>query len=140
MALDKSVAATQQLPVFPGDLVTFTITVMNQGNVDAYNVDLADNIPAGLTLIDQDWIDIGGVADLTFPIPGPIVPGASVSVDISFAINDDFMGNTIENSAEITEADNDEDPTNDPPNDIDSDEGNDAVSYTHLTLPTTPYV
>jgi len=83
LALDKAISSTQALPVEPGDNVTFTITVINQGNVDAYSIDLGDNIPAGLILNDTDWTDVGGVADLNVPIAGPLAPGATASVDIT---------------------------------------------------------
>jgi len=106
-------------------IVIFTITVTNEGNVDAYAIDLADNIPTGLTLTDANWTDVGGIADLNTPIAGPLAPGASTSVDITFVIDVGFMGTSITNSAEITDADNDEDPDNDPPEDTDSDPDND---------------
>jgi len=106
-------------------MVISPITIPNQGNVDAYAIDLADNIPTGLTLTDANWTDVGGIADLNTPIAGPLAPGASISVDITFVIDIGFMGTSITNSAEISDADNDEDPDNDPPEDTDSDPDND---------------
>jgi len=125
LALEKDISAAQVLPIAPGDMITFTLTVTNQGTIDAYTIGLSDVIPTGTTLVDADWTDNGGVADLNIPIPGPLAAGASTTVDITFMIDADFMGSTIMNSAEITEADDDTDPDNDPPNDQDSDPDND---------------
>ncbi|MBK8847541.1 MAG: DUF11 domain-containing protein [Bacteroidetes bacterium] len=47
LALRKTTA--QVTPVNIGDDVVFTITVFNQGNVAAYDVDVLDAIPAGFT-------------------------------------------------------------------------------------------
>jgi len=56
LALDKTIATTQTFPVMGGDDVTFTITIFNQGNVDAYNIDIGDNIPTGLILNDAQTL------------------------------------------------------------------------------------
>jgi len=125
LALEKDIAASQVLPIAPGDMITFTLTVTNQGNVDAYNIGLSDNIPVGTTLADPNWTDNGGVADLNALIAGPLAPGASTTVDITFLIDANFMGSSIMNSAQISEADDDTDPDNDPPEDTDSDPDND---------------
>ena len=58
------------MPVAPGDTVTFTITVFNQGTGAAYDIDVIDYIPTGLTLADADWTDNGTTA--TANIAGPM--------------------------------------------------------------------
>jgi len=45
LALEKSIAPSVTFPVAPGDDITFILTITNQGNVDAYAIDLGDNIP-----------------------------------------------------------------------------------------------
>ena len=47
-------------PFAPGDSVTFSITVFNQGTLDAYDVQLSDYIPNGLILADALWEDTDG--------------------------------------------------------------------------------
>ena len=57
-------------PYYPGDEVTFDITVYNQGTLDAYDIQLADYIPTGMNLTDPNWDDVDGdgIADLINPI------------------------------------------------------------------------
>jgi len=128
LALIKTLSSAG--PFAPGDDITYTITVTNQGNVDAYQVELVDYVPVGLTLNDTDWTYAFPTATLNNPIAGPLAPGASVSVDIDFTIDPTFQGTSLTNYAEISAADNDTDPNNDPPTDSDStpddDNGNDA--------------
>lgn len=53
LALRKVISPNQQLPVSEGSDITFTITVFNQGAVDAYNIEVVDYIPTELTLNDN---------------------------------------------------------------------------------------
>ena len=100
-----------------GDTVTFTLTVTNQGNVDATNIELIDHIPQGLTLNDPNWTNNGdGTATLTNPIP--LLPAAaSTTVDISLAVDNDAPSGLLTNWAEIADA---ADGNGDPATDIDS--------------------
>jgi len=83
-----------------GDLVTFTITVFNQGNVSASNIDVIDYLPAGLELADSDWI--AGPTGATFSFGNLVLePGRSATVDITTKVTAAATG-TIENNAEIT--------------------------------------
>ena len=105
LALQKQMADGSNLgSVMPGDSVTFTITVINQGTVNAENVTVTDYLPAtGLTLADPAWTDNGdGTADTS--IAGPLAPGASTTVDITFTVDADATGQ-INNFAEISAAD-----------------------------------
>ena len=98
------------------------VTVVNQGTLDAYNIGLNDYIPTGLILADAAWTDVAGVATLNTPIAA-LAPGATTMVPITFTIDPAFMGTSITNNAEISEADDDTDPTNTPPTDVDSTPG-----------------
>ncbi|MCB9290108.1 MAG: DUF11 domain-containing protein [Lewinellaceae bacterium] len=119
LALRKQLKASATPgPFSPGSPVIFRITVVNQGNMDAYNVEIADYIPAGLVLTDGNWTQSGSMATRT--IPGPILPGGTATADISFVIDQNFVGNTIMNYAEIMSADDDNDAGNGAPVDIDS--------------------
>jgi len=91
----------------PGDDKTFTITVNNQGNVDAYNVEILDYLsagfifdPANATNIANGWTASGSNAITT--IAGPIAPGAKTSIDIVLTVPSNFTGVSMVNSAEIT--------------------------------------
>lgn len=125
LALYKQLANGQSSMVEPGDLVTFTITVVNQGMIAADNIDLADYFnPAQLSLSDPDWIADGAGRVSLINTLGPLNPGASVSVDISFLVASPLASNTvIINWAEISAAtddagnsqeDLDSDPDNNP--------------------------
>ncbi|MCB0555640.1 MAG: DUF11 domain-containing protein, partial [Phaeodactylibacter sp.] len=123
---DFDLALTKQLntavtpgPFSPGSAVTFSITVYNQGDVPAYNVEITDYIPTGLALSGSGWVQSGSTA--TRVIPGPIAAnGGQATVDISFVINAGFTGPSITNYAEISAADDDTVVGNTPPVDVDS--------------------
>jgi uncharacterized repeat protein (TIGR01451 family) len=126
LALQKQLADGTNLGTFaPGDTVTFTLTVENQGAVDATNVELVDYLPAGLTLADAAWTDNGdGTATLNTPLAALAV-GASTTVDITFTIDADASGQ-IDNWAEIAGAlDGDGNPVTDIDSVPDSTPGND---------------
>ena len=113
---------TNLATVAPGDSVTFTITVENQGAVDAANIELVDFVADGLTLNDDAWTDNGdGTASLSTPIAA-LAAGESTSVNITFTVDADATG-TIDNFAEISNAtDADGNPV------TDSDSTPDAIS------------
>ena len=122
LALIKVLAAGQSSTVVAGDLVRFTLTVFNQGNVPASNIELTDSIPAGLTFDgaqNPNWSMLGGQVVTT--ISGPIPAGASSSVDVIFTVGDGVAIGTLRNIAEISNDDGedaDSTPDNDSSNDI----------------------
>ena len=71
LALTKSLAAGQSANVTPGDLVTFTLTVKNEGSMTATNVVLSDSLPVGMTLADANWTAVGRIATMNTAIAGP---------------------------------------------------------------------
>jgi len=103
--------------VTPGDDKEFTITVYNQGDQDAYDIDITDYLPTDLTFnatnavnIANNWALVGGLPTTT--IPGPLAPGANTTVSIVLTIDSGFTGSTLVNSAEISAADNDTNSSN----------------------------
>lgn len=100
LALRKTLAAGQPSAVNPGDLVTFTITVFNQGLDAVSNVTVVDYIPAGMTLEDPDWTSGPGNTARTV-LAGPIAPGASAPVDISLRLSAVPFDGPKDNHAEI---------------------------------------
>lgn len=123
LALVKEVAAGQPTSFIPGDEVTFTITVYNQGSIDAANVEIIDYVNVQLILTDPDWN-----ADGTYTFPGIIPAGSSASVDITFTIDPSLVeGKSLVNVAEILGAtDADGNPVTDIDSVPDSIPGNDA--------------
>ncbi len=87
--------------VAAGDPVTFTIRVLNQGNVAAADITVVDYIPVGLTLNDSDWTLEGSTASIA--LAGvTLAPGESTSVDITFTVSG--TSNSMVNLAEISSA------------------------------------
>lgn len=60
LALTKVVSSSA--PYIPGEDVTFTIEVTNQGTLPATDIEITDYVPAGLILNDSDWTDNGATA------------------------------------------------------------------------------
>ncbi len=118
LALRKTVISSG--PYSQGSTVTFQIEVINQGSIDATNVEITDYIPMGLNLIDGAWAQSGSMATRT--IVGPITAnGGIATVTINFAIDGSFQGSSLVNYAEISDAENslglaDEDSTPDQDN------------------------
>ncbi|WP_460958443.1 SdrD B-like domain-containing protein, partial [Spirosoma litoris] len=119
LALTKSLAPGQASVIKPGSNVTFAVVVYNQGSQPAYTIQLADYIPAGLTLNDANWTANGSTATLNTPIAGSLAAGSSTTVTITFTVSSTASGPLV-NKAEIASADNDTNPNNTPPTDVDS--------------------
>ena len=106
LALIKSINRTLTPgPYVPRHAVVYRLTIINQGTLDAINVQINDYIPTGLTLNDADWRSSGGVATLKTPIAN-IAAGKRVSIDITFRINANLHSTNIVNNAEIRSASN----------------------------------
>jgi len=119
LALVKTVSSSG--PFMPGDNVTFTIEVFNQGDVDANNIEVTDYIPSGLSLSTSDnngWIVNGSLATATI---SSIPSGASAVIGIVLTIDADQAAGPIVNYAEISDDDGDDADSN-----TDQDAGNDA--------------
>ncbi len=113
LALTKELVSAG--PFAPGDVVTYAITVYNQGTLDATNVEITDYVPVGMTLSLTDangWAgpSTGPVTNVIASLPAYEAP---VVVEIDLKINDDFMGASLSNNAAIT-ADNGDDVDSDP--------------------------
>jgi len=79
--------------------------VINQGTLDANNIQINDYIPAGLKLSDLRWRQSGEVATLRAPI-AHLGVGKRISVDIIFTIDATLDSTCIVNNAEIKSASN----------------------------------
>jgi len=103
LALIKVLDEEQPLPIEPGQDVSFDIIVVNQGSLDAEDIQISDYLPSGLTLNDADWMMIGDTARLVTPI-NMLAAGASDTLSITTTVDEDFTGESITNNAEIESA------------------------------------
>ena len=89
-----------------GDTVTFEITVINQGGVDASGIAVVDYIPAGLKLAassETQWTVTGNTATLTKPIAS-LAANDSTTVEITFIVESTAALGNLEGAAEISAA------------------------------------
>ncbi len=108
LALKKTMTTGPKKPLVKiGDSVKFTISVYNQGNVDATGIQITDYVPAGLTLEDNAWEETNGKATLKTPIAF-LAAQDSISFEITFKVDTSAKGSII-NTAEISAAGNDQD-------------------------------
>lgn len=127
LALSK-IVLNPQVSYEIGNEVTYEIMISNEGNTVAYDIDIVDYIPCGMTLSPNNtgWtVDMYGFANTT--IAGPLNPQSNTSVSITLLIEDCSNETGIRrNVAEIREAndpsgpsgDFDSTPDNDPFNDL----------------------
>ncbi|GAB4184804.1 MAG: hypothetical protein Tsb002_08100 [Wenzhouxiangellaceae bacterium] len=100
---DVAVVKSGPATVVAGNQVTYTLAVTNNGPSTATAVSLDDPTPAGLTFVSATAPCAAG-----FPCAlGDLASGASVSVDVTFAVPANATG-TINNTATVTS------PTPDP--------------------------
>ncbi|MCL2490200.1 MAG: hypothetical protein FWF36_05680, partial [Propionibacteriaceae bacterium] len=80
-----------------GDLVNFVISVANNGNVSLRNIDLTDGL-SGVTIVGYQWPATVGI----------LAPGATLTVDATYAVTqDDIDSGSITNRADVTADDPD---------------------------------
>jgi uncharacterized repeat protein (TIGR01451 family) len=92
--------------VEPGDVVTFTITVTNQGTLDAADITITDHLPAGFTLNDGAWTENGdGTASTEV---GPLAIGESIDRTIQMIVDAATPAGDHVNRAEISDDDGDD--------------------------------
>jgi len=105
LALQVTLSDGEASPFCPGDMVTFDVTVYNQGLLTNESVLLTNYFSNELTLNDTNWADQGnGTATTT--IPCPFSPGQVEVIPITFLINDVdcAVAISIDNYAEITQS------------------------------------
>ena len=153
LALEKELSPGQSDMVRPGDTIAYTITVTNEGEIAADNIEVTDYLDVDGSLSfeagvagNADWMLLGGfptttltVADSELPAGG-LLPGESVSVEIFLTLDNPLdAGATITNTAEISDATDDNgnpqpDVDSDPDADFDPDEDEDDVDDVPVTI------
>ena len=109
-------ATTNDGVVQPGALVTYTITVFNQGSVAASGVQVVDYLPVGLTFpagnatnTANGWSLVGGNPTTTIASLAPSgQPGDSVSRQIVLEVAASATAGNLDNYAEIASDDGDD--------------------------------
>ena len=126
LALEKMLVSAQ--PLETGDEITWEITVFNQGNEPASDIEVIDYIPAGLELAASSlgqWSSAtpgpSGTSFTTATIAGPLAAGADTSITIGLLFSGVFGQAEYVNRAEISaddgvdiDSDADQNPDNDP--------------------------
>jgi len=87
-----------------GDIITYVITVRNQWDIDANNIQVTDYIPTWFTLEDSAWSLNGSRATRTI---SSIPAGSSQTVNIQLRVGNNVTGSVI-NWAEISSDDGDD--------------------------------
>jgi uncharacterized repeat protein (TIGR01451 family) len=91
-----------------GDWVVYTLVLTNEGPDSATNIEVTDNLPAGVTYVtssDTNSYDQGGG---TWSVPS-LAANSSTTLTITVAIDADTGGQTIDNTASVTQADQSDD-------------------------------
>ena len=100
LALTKKVL-NQKAAYLTGENLTFEITVYNQGNKDAKNIEVTDYLPAGLELNDAGWTNVGA-GKITKILTQTLAPNAHHTLSLTVKISENFTGTEITNYAEIS--------------------------------------
>ena len=106
LALKKTLATAG--PYTYGDTLTFDITVYNQGNVTATNIEVTDYIACGYvfdTTINPDWMAAGSDANTT--ITDTLAGNDSTVVSINLILQSCDMADGYRNTAEISGSEDD---------------------------------
>ena len=102
--------------VAAGALVTFTITVTNQGNIAASNVVVTDYLPSGFTFpsshptnVANGWSLVGGLPTATIAsLTEDTTPGDTVVLALVLEVAPTAMAGALVNFAEISSDDGDD--------------------------------
>ncbi|MEM7127895.1 MAG: SdrD B-like domain-containing protein [Chloroflexota bacterium] len=116
LALIKTLVSSG--PFVPGDAVTFRITVVNQGTLNAANIGITDYVPADMRYSESNvasvpatangnLVSISDSGNGSFTIDA-LAAGDQVEFDVTLTINATFQGLSITNWAEINEDDGDD--------------------------------
>ena len=123
LALKLVLATGQNATINPGDTVTYTMWVYNQGGLVAHDIALMTYMSTGVNFdntigMNANWDQVGNT--LIDTIVGPLAIGDSIDVDVSLVVDPFYSGSSLTNFAEITGYDDDTDDGNTPPVDDDS--------------------
>ena len=131
LALTKVISAETPAPYQTGSTVKFSITVINQGNYIAKNIQVTDYLLNGLELDDAGWTN-AGAGKVVKTLTQEIAPGQSLAITLQAKISANFTGEKIRNLAEISKDNSADYNTTDKDSTPDSDVNNDCFRAGHL--------
>ncbi|HDR7795235.1 TPA: DUF11 domain-containing protein [Bacillus luti] len=89
-----------------GDIVTYTITLENNGNISATNLSFSDSIPNGTTFVENSFTLNGTTIFGANPNVGVTLPNLAANathlISFQILINDPFSQESITNQSNIT--------------------------------------
>ena len=129
--MTKLISAETPGPYQTGSTVKFSITVINQGNYVAKNIEITDYLLDGLELDDAGWMN-AGAGKVVKTLTQEIAPGQSVTVTLQTKISANFTGEKIRNLAEISKDNSADYNTTDKDSTPDSNVNNDCFRAGHL--------
>jgi uncharacterized repeat protein (TIGR01451 family) len=126
LALDKNLVPAPA-PYTQGSTVTYTVTVINEGDIDATNIEVTDNPEVGLLFSSiNPQAGITSTGGGSFTIATLLAGGTPVTVTLNYTIDANFQGATLNNAAEITGDGPFDDVDSDPETGPDTDEDGDG--------------
>ena len=114
-----------------GERLSFEITLYNQGNKEAKNIEVTDYLPAGLELDDPTWTNVGG-GKITQTLTQTILPNKDYTLILKVKISENFTGTEITNYAEISKDNSGDYNTTDVDSTPDNNPTNDCFRESHL--------
>ena len=107
--IDLALMKTVENQVYnPGDIVTFDITIYNQGEIDIQSVMLADYLPENTSLFDANWqVDAndssGRTVFTSIYFENGFKPGEQHKIKINVKVDTDVPSGYVINHAEIAQ-------------------------------------
>ncbi len=136
LSLVKALADGQEANVSLGDVVNYTITILNQGNVPSNDYYVTDHIPAGMSFVSASDFGAFNGNTVIWSKLSNLAPGQSKTLTISLRVTDAAQA-PYENFAEISDDSSEDYGVTDEDSTPDSDPSNDPLVETDDPTPDT---
>ena len=106
LRVEKTSSIPAGTTVKEGDTITYTITVYNDGDVDANNIVIKDQIPENTTYLKEEngnYVEDASITTITSDTKDTLAAGENLSISFTVKVND-FEGDaaTIKNTAIVS--------------------------------------